>query len=287
MHSSSSTIIYSYIAGCVCPYTAVDLLYYFPDLKAGCKLSEAELSLLRERLSDETTQMKVQFASLMFDVQKDLEANVETEDVISFLAFCDKTFATLLNDCTRTAQVFRKMINFTSFFDYDLLERLIVKFGSTPIKENLKEYKDCFATFSKRRVCECPNNAFGDSEDSEKVWVFKTDKIFGDLTVEEIKQLNYRINKILGEKVIRILRITKGCVEITYRILNLNIFDLTSEQQQALNKVGVTSISYGDFFIDISKSGNFDIPIALWSVCKIYSLFILYYSCIPACGNIM
>ena len=55
------------------------------------------------------------------------------------------------------------------FFDCDVLAYLIDKYGSDLIKKRLKEYEGLFKEFSKRRVIECPSNAFGEREESERV----------------------------------------------------------------------------------------------------------------------
>lgn len=191
----------------------------------------------------------------MFNLQKHLEKKLRADDVVNFLVFYDKHLETLLTDCTSVGQVFRKMAKFVSFFDFDLLDSLIKELGSDTIKRKFEEYKESFESFSRRRVYECPNNAFGSVEESEKVFVLKTDKIIEDLTVDEIKRLKYRVNKILANKLIQFLHVEEGCVKLTFRTFQEDGFTITEEQRKALCEVGITQITYGDQCVDLL---NFD-----------------------------
>lgn len=229
---------------------------YFPHLTVGCKLNEAELSLLKERLYKETEKLKFKFASLMFNLQKDLENRLQTEDVVNFLVFYDNKFEPLLSHCTRIAQVFIKVRNFVSFFDYDLLEQLIGELGSSTIKQKLKEYTESFEVFSKRRVCECPNDTFGKVEESEKVCIIKTDQNIEILTVEEMKKLKYQLNQILDSKVFILLRVEEGCLQLVFRCFNQDEYTVTMEQVQALQKLGVISLTYGHQCIIINDESE-------------------------------
>lgn len=85
--------------------------------------------MLMERLYDETNKIKLNFASLMFDLRKDLENSLETEDVVEFLVYYNKNLEPQLSNCNSLSQVFRKVRKFVSFFDFDLLEHLSDKFG--------------------------------------------------------------------------------------------------------------------------------------------------------------
>lgn len=190
----------------------------------------------------------------MFDLQKDLEKSMKVQDLYSFLVHNNEEFEILLTDCT-ISQIFLKLRKFTSFFDYSIPELLIDKFGSNVVKRKLDEYKESFTDFSKRRVNECPGNAFGDYDESEKVWVIKTDKIINKMTVEELKCLNIQINKVLGCPIMRLLHVVKGCVELIFRVLKDEILILSEQQRQALQKLGVESINCGDLLINTSVSG--------------------------------
>lgn len=232
-----------------CSSSAVDLTKYFPHLQAGTKLSEDHLSNLKERLYEETKKIKFNFASFMFDLRKDLEKSLETEDVVEFLVYYNKNLEPLLSNCNSLSDVLKKVRKFVSFFDFDLLEHLCDKFGSDDIKRKLQVYKDYFEAFSKRRVIECPSDAFGECGESEEVLILVADKTIEDLTVDELKKFKYRVNKILGDKLVRVLSVQGGCIIISFETFKMDEFVFTQEQKEALKDEGVTKISRGNQLI--------------------------------------
>ena len=228
-----------------------DLAQFFPYLPTDSQVSDEEQSLLKEqlyqRLYHETKRMKLEFASLKVDIQQDLEdSGVEIEKIIDFLVGYDDNFETDISSCTRMSPLFRKIGKFVSFFDYDVLEYLIDKYGSDSIKKRLKEYEDLFEAFSKRRVIECPSDAFGESEESERVVTLISDKVLDSLTLEDLKKFKYKVNSILGNKLIKVLRVEGGSVKITFRMFEIDKLIITEEQRLALQREGVISITYGD-----------------------------------------
>ena len=238
------------------PLSFADLTKFFPHLPADAQVSEEELSLLKEqlyqRLYHETRKMKWEFASLKADTQHDLgSSGIEVEEIVDFLVGYDDNFESAISSCTRMSPLFRKIGKFMSFFDYDVLERLVERYGSDSIKKRLREYEDIFEAFSKRRVIECPSDAFGDSEESERVVTLISDKTLDALTLEDLKKFKYKVNSILGNKLIKVLRVEGGSVKITFRIFEIDKFNITEEQRIILLQEGVISITYGNQHIKV------------------------------------
>ncbi len=200
--------------------------------------------------------MKRSFDGLLFNSMKDIEKTSTLEEVITLLTFNNKTtddYEKLLCGCANLAEVFRKVSKFVSFFDYDLVKLLIQTLGSKSLKQQLNKYKKRFQEFSKRRVCQLPSDALGDdAEKSENVFGIKCDKNVETLTVEEVQKLEYEMNKIMGHKLLRLLKIEEGCVKLTFRSFEDCEFEITYGQRQALKKLDVLSISYGDQVVQIS-----------------------------------
>ena len=157
------------------------------------------------------------------------------------------------HECTDFSSIFRKLRDFVSFFDYDLLEQLINEFGSDAIKTELDKYKGDFQVFSKRRVIECPSNAFADHDSGspEKVLVVVADKNIEDLTLDELKKITCRINEIMGNKLVKVLRVKGGSICITFQIFEDRNFVISEKQRQALQREGVINITYEDRSYDI------------------------------------
>ena len=157
--------------------------------------------------------------------------------------------------------MFVKLSKYVSFFDFGIFKLLTYKFGSNTSKKKLKKYKGRLREFCERRVCECPSNVFGDAEKGEKVYVIKIDKSMYTLTVEQLEKLCFEINRILGHKFLRLLRVDKGCVRLTFRTFENDEFSVSQDQMQELRKLGILSIQFGEQFVKISnvssKKGNY------------------------------
>ena len=235
----------------------MDLGAYFPYLNASNR-SQEELFRLQFKLNEETIRIKKSFVSFVFDLKRNIEETSKMEDVITLLQFYDSNnFKELLSECKNLTEVFEKISHFVSFFDYDLIKLLTRKLGSNAIKKKLYKYKKKFQDFSKRRLCECPSNAFGDGADdkSEKVYVIKTDKSLESLTVNEVQTLERSMNRILGYEFLRLLRVEDGCVQLTFRTLRKgDMLPVPSQDRVALRKLGVLSIRFGGQIVDMMES---------------------------------
>ena len=227
---------------------AIDMAQYFPHLYGkgdGSKMSADQLSLFRVELDRHTSKIKRTFASLVYDLQKNIEKTSNIRDLVNALKFLDdKKIVEILADCSSIAEVFDRLSPYFSFFDFEVIKLLTKKFGSEFNKEKMERYKKMFKDYCKQRVCECPSDAFGDVEKSEKAFVIKTDKHIKSLTVDELKSLKYRISQSLKLQ-LRLIHIDDGCVQLSFRALGTDGMVITKEQQQLFSKLGVLSISYG------------------------------------------
>ena len=229
-----------------------DLSPCFPYLSAEkCKMAEEEFCYYLSNLDRHTSKVKSAFARVVLDLQRDIEENSSLKVVINCLKAYDKSLVEkLLSDCPSTGDFFDKILDHISFFDFEII-KILTRIGSKRIQKQYKKYTAMFKEYSKRRVVECPSDAFGDSEISEKVYILKTDDIIDLLTTEELKRLCNEIKATL--KLPRLLQVINGCVQLTFRGFEEEDFCINEEQQQALRNAGILSISYGDQVVDISQ----------------------------------
>ena len=187
-------------------------------------------------------------------MMKYFEKSVDYKDVITLLSFNSKypEIEMLLEDCSDFNALFKLIKKYCSFFDYRLIRHLGNNFG---FQKELKDYKRKFQKYAKRRVCQCPLNAFGEVEGSEKVYKIKIEgDIKEEFTLEDIKKLEYEMNKILGHNFLRLLSFEEGCLELTFKAFPVDNFTITREQVQSLRLLRVLSISYGDKAFTISNA---------------------------------
>ena len=145
-----------------------------------------------------------------------------------------------------------------SFFDYKLLKILAKYLGSNEIKKKFKKYKSHFQEFSKRHICECPSDLFGESETADsavekpqKTYVIKIDRSVEKFTLKELENLKCKMNEILGQKFLKVVKVEDGCVQVTFRTFSNSDFVVSDEQQRALSSLGIITVSCGSKSIHI------------------------------------
>lgn len=215
-------------------------------------MSEEEYSYYLYNLNRHTEKVKTAFANLLFELQKHLEQTRSVRDVVLYLKMITRNghFETSFSSM---GEVFENLHTYSSFFNCELIKRLTRKFGSQKVKARLTKYRNMVEAYLKRRVIEFPNDVFEDSTISGEVYIIKTDHVFKDLTGEELCNIHYQMNRILKQKMVRLLRIEEGCTQLTFIGFAEDKFNITAEQQQTLRNLGVLSIRYGEYFINIEK----------------------------------
>ena len=245
--------------------------YFVPDKRHE---NEEELSFHLNQLMDQTNDIKGVFSGLLVHLKQDIESTAKLDDVVLFLTnnIKDKGFEEVMYNCKNLSEVFRHLSNFVSFFDFYLVKLLTHHFGSPAMKKKLEKYKIRFQKYSKRRVCECPKDAFGEVEKADKIFKIKTDKILETFTLDDLDKLQHEIRKILGHKLIRLLKVEDGCIELTFRVFNCDDFDISEDQKQALNDLGVLSVTCQNKVVIIQTDK---------ASCKyIFHVLICYYACL-------
>lgn len=234
-----------------------DLSAHFPNLSADGtkKLSKEDLLYLMINLDKHTEKMNIAFASLVRDLEEHLTKHDRRPEVVRYLEMINRKLYRNLSECASISEITSELSENISFFNYDIIKFLIQKFGSNSNKERLRKYKKMFREYSKRRIVECPSNAFGSAYESEKVWVLKTDKTLENLTAKDVKLLQYEVNKILypSHQIVRLLQVEKGCVRLIFRGFGEGNLKISALKKQALRNVGILRISWGNHCEDFSK----------------------------------
>ena len=234
----------------------MELAGYFPYIPKDGSMSEEERLHHLSTLYRESEKIKTRFTSLIFHLQKELETNNKLVNAINLLIFYKDDIKDAICDCDSIALLLRTIRKFVSFYDYKLLKILAKHLGSSEIKKKFKKYKSHFQEFSKRHICECPSDLFQESETAEKpgkVHAIVIDKSMEKLSLEDLKNLLCKMNEVLGQKFLKVVKIEKGYVEV--RSLD---FVISDEQQRALSSLGVTTISCdGESVYSSKKSPEF------------------------------
>ena len=205
------------------------------------------------KLLDKTEKINREFASLVTDLQKELGNQWELEEVVSLikLHYRSDEISKLIDDSRSIAEIFGRLSKYFSFFNYSI-KLFVQKLNSTAITEELTIYKKTFRKYSKLWICECPAGAFGSREDKEKVYVLKTEMKPND-SLEEYEKLQFEMNKVLGGKLLQLINVEEGCVQLTFRGFVEAELSLSKENGQELRNIGVLCLTYGDQVFDFSS----------------------------------
>ena len=223
---------------------------YFPLIS-----DKEALPHYRMKLLDRTESIQRKFSSLVFDLQKALVNNQwQLEDVMTLIKLhypSDET-SKLLDGSESIAEIFVRLSKYFSFFNYSIIKLIVSKLNSTTITKKLKKYKKAFREYSKLRICECPAGTFGSCEDQEKAYVLKTEMKLND-SLEEYEKLQFQMNKVLGGKLLRLVNVEEGCVQLTFKGFVEPELSLSKENGQELRNIGVLCLTYGDQVFDFSN----------------------------------
>ena len=216
-------------------------------------------------LYKESDDIKEEFTSLVFHLQEDLESNSKLEKVVSLLVV-HKIPEDELCGCATITSVITRIGKFYSFFDYQLIKILVKHLGSTESKKNYEKYESDFQEFAKHRVYECPSDLFDEGEAADgnpgKIYAIKIDKNMKELSLEDLDKLLCKMFEILGHNFAKVVKIEKGCVQVTIRTFSSSDFVISDEQKRALSSLGVVTISCGSESVHIptvsspNKSGS-------------------------------
>ena len=214
-------------------------------------LTENEQLLLKGKLMDDTTNMICLFADTEDSVLVSLEAqNVGVIRLRNFAENLVKKIGTkedieYLQRSASVAEVFYALQPFKSFFNYEVIERIAKKFGSSEDRQLMEEYVSKFNQFCERSVFEVPPNIFHDSDPrpGEKVFSIKfTPEEHASLG--DIAKVRRKLANILGIDILalQLCSISDGCVCLRFLIsaqVAEEIFPLSQSVRCALDDIHV------------------------------------------------
>lgn len=205
----------------------------FPYLDASA-LCEEDMEELEVRLSSDLREIIKSFAIFKSLTIESLEnqstpVNKLVDYVLSLGMFVAdigcKTLAKSDEETIHNAQtvmdVFSTLRKYISFFNYEILEQVVVRFGSAEDKTKLEEYLAAFHKFCKRSVFEVPPYVFSQSsrQTTDRVLTVKcTSEVC--TTLENVVMVRRKIALILKIKIcaLRLCSIEKGCVQLQFLI---------------------------------------------------------------------
>ena len=141
--------------------------------------------------------------------------------------------------------------DYFSFFNYHMIEHIVVELGTEQDRVELQNYEKQFDQYSKRRVYECPPEYGSMSKDDHADLLLKVDSVYEEFTVKELKKFQCRLSRIFcvsSQSVLRLCQVEEGCLQLIFQVpsfVQQEIFPLSSEQESALEAEGVIRLICG------------------------------------------
>ena len=219
----------SYIeSGCPNPIPSASS---FPCLDFS-RLTHEQQQELRGRLRVESEDIVMKFQHLFSTVYESLCARSIPVDklvthLLSLRSFDPvyegsekpvfQTFLKELQSAGSIEKVLWVIRDYFTFFNYHVIEHIVSRLGTDQDKAELRNYKEEFDRYSKRRVYECLP-VFGPVSKANHVeLVLMLDSVYEQFTVEAVKDFRHRLNGILriSQGVLRLCRVEGECFHHT------------------------------------------------------------------------
>ncbi len=219
----------------------------FPYLKAE-NLTKKRRERLLAQLEVESGKTQDKFAILVDRARESLEnQRIACNDLKVLVSHSQKNrLINLLEQSKTIAGLFFELRKYWSFFDYEFLS-VIINRHCPELKSELNEFVSSFKEFIKRRVCEVPADVFKKREDDEYNLYVKYSHDFDKITMEDVKQLEYKLSDLLGTD-LYLLEVEEGCIRLVFYSSCAITTSLNTEQIEDLKELGVSRL-YSDSVI--------------------------------------
>ena len=234
------------------------------NVEAIEELDEQKKKELNGRLSMETRDIKLAFYALLSSFCDSLEEQgipikrlrtymmaikaVETHSDTSALQNCSE----LLKSADDVDDIVGIIENHSSFFDYKLVEYMVIMCGTSSDKEKFKHYEQLFFSYLSRRVCESPSTIRPTFGDDYVDIIVKLDSRYEKRDLRGIKDLEDWLTNTLKVHtcLLNLCSVESGCIKLIFQIpcfVQEIVFPLSVEQEQSLTEVGIIQLVCGEF----------------------------------------
>ena len=171
------------------------------------------------RLKMESNEIRRRFALVVDRARESLEKQkLISEDLKILIKHAEENKLYEIFEQNRTIKaLFLALFDHWSFFDYEILWLIISRF-CTELRREMEDYIAEFKIYCQRRLCEIPVDVFKTRPDDTNNLYVKCDKTFDKITLEEAKELELRLSKLLDTE-LYLLRVEEGCVQLVFRSL--------------------------------------------------------------------
>ena len=238
----------------------------FPRVSEYEGLSDGEREVLKSRLYLESKEIMQSYYDLYSSFFNSLtEREVKVKKLVIHLKMIN-AFHPVRNNKTPLVQEHSKLLasvtdiegvmdvieDYSSFFNYGVLEHMIKHCGSPEDQEKMQKYKDKFVQYSCRRIYECPSDTGCEVKKGHMDMIVKLDANYDTYTLSALEEMKIMIGKLLliAPETLQIRKLEEGCIMVTFQIPNFvckATFPLSAEQEKSLLELGVLWLTCGDY----------------------------------------
>ena len=229
-----------------CPQASGKTLFPYLNTQA---LSEEDRMVLEDSLICAAKDLRALFADTDDYIAQNLHADVTiiknfVLDLVRDLEQEDNVAN--INKATSIPEIILALQPYKSFLNYEIIEKIANKYGSTEVRTEMQKYVAAFTDFCKRSAFEVPNNVLSKKikRENEKVFSVKLTKK-GLVSLEDVVSARRKIAYILGvEKwALKICSIEDGCLCVRFLVpaaVMSKILQLSPDKKNALRDAGIS-----------------------------------------------
>ena len=159
-----------------------------------------------------------------------------------------------VNDFKNMDQLFTNISKYWSWYNYDLLEDLIKRFGDQEDETKLNQYVDKFTSHLEKRLPKSQDSvSFGTGyRRGQKQLLIKIDEHW-EIPLGQIRELHHKIAEILKKppKILYFSSVSKGCICLEFLVPESMPILLCESQKEALTAVGVFRLECGEYVFQV------------------------------------
>lgn len=208
--------------------------------------------MLLTRLCEDLERVKSLFALLVHKTSQSLKGQ-QNIDYVGLMALVKAYFPPkskvlkIISKKDTPGEVFLKLCDYWSFFDYELLA-LIISACCTELEEEKNKYVTAFKVYCDRKVSEAPTNFKSKASGTHYIIRVKIGKDFDNLTLTELKKLQIQLRNITKID-LRILEIEDGSIVVVFES-EVNMIALSEKEKSELHEMGVLKLYTDSVYFD-------------------------------------
>ena len=235
----------------------VTLSFPFLDTK---NLTRKEELLLYEKLCADFSSIRNAFYQLCVHLSRSEALATMIEDVKSLLIIClgvsTKDRDRLVNATTIRDVITNLCLKQASFYNFEIIEKIVREFGSKDDSVKLQQYLDEFHLYCSRSVFQVPTSVLHPSSNVENSSMHFALKYLeeGQFDLNQVKSICIRVAGILqiNSWDLYLLNIEKGCILLRMMVSEVvayKVLPISFTKQEGLKEIGLR-------VVDLAKENN-------------------------------